>query len=399
MAGASGPLSLASHVLCSIIFLLLCLWSLTRIMPGLGKLQAAQLRTRLRFAVASAAYLCVMSTFLGLVHCTDFEYQMQELLGKDTLIIRPLEYLLSCHVMMLSLVILSGEETPIRRQVEVVTLTIFILLSGFAANCAQTGSAIKWMFFSTGCLAFVCLSHRLEVTVQEHSKRTERLFSISLHGSVFKHLVMKVILTWIMFPIWWLISADGLDLVHDPDANVLVTASLNIFAKGLYVVFVVNMYDKYACKDDLVSHACGQRDGLSNEISQRAALEGPLAAVLTAERRIMREQQVLDGLKKLAESDCSNQDYSKCTPTSTMSPANSPRIMISNVSMDTDSSISSLQLDQRPSHRSELQPATQKSEPPLTKLTIQQPAVLGSGVQQEREPSRASSAAGDNLML
>merc|ERR1719310_1479234 len=118
MAAEQWQLHVAAHVLCAVIFLILCIGCLTRVMEPLYSLQMAPLHARLNWCTCINVYICFMSAVVNLFHITDFEMTVQNSFGVSAGIIKPLEYMLTCPLMMLSLVVLAGETVPIRRQGE-----------------------------------------------------------------------------------------------------------------------------------------------------------------------------------------------------------------------------------------------------------------------------------------
>jgi hypothetical protein len=230
-----------------------------------------------------------MSAVLNLLHITDFEGNMQGLLGSTTAgVVKPIEYIFTCPFMMLTLVVLAGDTVPVSRQMEVAALTTAVLILGFFASL-MTQLSVKLMFFGAGVLMFTVLLFVVERNVRDHSAGTESLFKVG-HGSPYKALCLKVVSTWVLFPIWWLFSAEGLNLVTQPEYNTIISAILNIMAKGVYVVFVERIHDRYLGEESLMSHPSKKPHQMQQALG-RAARLGPAGAIQAAVKSIEMEEK------------------------------------------------------------------------------------------------------------
>jgi bacteriorhodopsin len=180
-----------------------------------------------------------------------------------------IEYLLTCPWMMLIFVVLGGPK--VRGQVyrpAVVFVTQLVLVEGFVASWSTNG-LIEIANFLMGLSLFLLLIWIVNLVVKEHSDGAENLFSDagSSYPSPYKALGQKIIATWILFPIWWLASPDGLALVTDSErVNAFVKVFLNTFAKGMYIVYMRILQIKYKNKSDLE-----HQDAMPNEVLHQNA--------------------------------------------------------------------------------------------------------------------------------
>mmetsp|Transcript_47518 Transcript_47518/g.119766 ORF Transcript_47518/g.119766 Transcript_47518/m.119766 type:complete len:502 (-) Transcript_47518:525-2030(-) len=289
-------LAVAAYLVCAAIFTVLMGYSTFRSMEPLSKIQIAPLRTRLHWCIKSNIYICFMSAVLHVLHVTNFEYMISASLGPHVLVIKPVEYLLTCPVMMLTLVVLGGERVPRQRQHECSCLTALVLLSGFFASMSLT-LPLKLMFFLVGVGFFLILLQRIAVSVKEHSEGKETLFG-GWKGSVYKHFCLKIVSTWILFPAWWLVSKEGLGIVESPEINILVTAALNIFAKGVYVIYLQLIHDRYVAESTLMVHP-HPKPPEERFAHYAAARLGPAGAIAALEASIANDQRSLDIIKGL----------------------------------------------------------------------------------------------------
>jgi hypothetical protein len=196
--------------------------------------------------------------------------------------------------MMLTLVVLAGDTVPVSRQIEVAALTTAVLILGFFASL-MTETPVKLMFFGTGVGVFSVLAYIVERNVRDHSGGTESLFQVG-HGSPYKALCLKVVSTWVLFPIWWLFSAEGLNIVSKPEYNTLISAALNIMAKGVYVVFVDRIYVKYLGEESLMAHPCKKPHDMQYAL-ERASRLGPAGAIQATVKSIEKEEKQMEYIR------------------------------------------------------------------------------------------------------
>jgi hypothetical protein len=166
----------------------------------------------------------------------------------------------------------------------------------------MTTVSIKLMFFGTGAVLFVILVVTVNNNVYEHSGGTESLVKFYQHGSPYKALCVKVIATWVLFPIWWVLSADGLKVVAEPEVNTLITSFLNIFAKGLYVVFVERMRNRYLSEDSLMAHPKPRAHEIQHALNMAARL-GPTGAIQSIVKNIETQEKQMNYIRSIMASD------------------------------------------------------------------------------------------------
>jgi len=127
------------------------------------------------------------------------------------------------------------------------------------------------------------------------------LFSGGMHGSVYKQLCIKIVMSWCLFPIWWVFSNEGAAVVTSYEINTLVTAAINIFAKGVYVVFVQRIHSRYIGSDDLMQqpakHTHVEQDALF--MVARLGPNGALEQMIKDEQR--HEESMAYVLKVIAD--------------------------------------------------------------------------------------------------
>lgn len=298
--GGDGNVSMSAYILCAAAFFVMLVFCMWRVMEPLPKIQTMCLRTRLYWCIKCNVFVCTLSCFLSILHCTNFEDLLYGSFGfPNNNLIKPLEYIVTCPAMMLILVVMAGEAVPARRQLEVMACTTCILLLGFSAQMSTTLPA-KLMFYICGCTFFIVLMSRVEMCVRQHSNGKESMFSGGLSGSAYKKMCLKTACTWVLFPIWFLLSPEGLAVVSDYSTAVLITAALNIYSKSFYVVYVVIIYDIYVGEESLLHKPHGQK--MSHEdhgAAEAAARLGPNEAIACLEKSMKKNQESINQIRKL----------------------------------------------------------------------------------------------------
>lgn len=290
-----------SYVMCAGAFLALTLFTLWRIMEPLPKIQKHDLRFRIYWCVKCTVYVMSMSFWLSMLHLTNFETLMLDALGfAEDEIIKPLEFILTCPAMMLIVVVLAGDTVPSRRQIEIMSLTFWVLVFGFAA-VQVTVLVAKMMFYITGCVIFMVLLERINLCVKEHSGGKESLLRpTGFSGSIYRKFCLKTVITWALFPMWFILSPQGLSVVSDYDTAAMISAGLNIFSKGFFALYVVHIYEAYVGAETLMEHPHheGQEFQAAAEAAARLGTAGALASMQT---KIDKDLDRIDKIKRSLE--------------------------------------------------------------------------------------------------
>jgi hypothetical protein len=145
--------------------------------------------------------------------------------------------------MMLEIAILGGPKLQANRPFQLANVTVVILLLGFGATVSKD-IFLKFALFGCGAAGFVVLAHLMDRVVEEHTEGDTRLFaagSKSGKSTPLKALLLKVLATWIGFPIWWAMSPDGFNVVEDRDLHSGIFLLLNIVAKAVFIWYVYTL--------------------------------------------------------------------------------------------------------------------------------------------------------------
>ncbi|CAE7212978.1 hisS [Symbiodinium pilosum] len=120
---------------------------------------------------------------------------------------RPVEWILTCPIMQLKLVVLAGSRVPSYRRFMMPLMSVAVLLCGTAS-----------MFTGEG-----------------NSEGEESLFS---GDSDFRKLSIVLIVTWFPFPLWFSLSVEGFGLVTDGFIIEMGWVVLNIVSKFLFIIWL-----------------------------------------------------------------------------------------------------------------------------------------------------------------
>lgn len=163
------------------------------------------------------------------------------------------EYMLTCPWMMLVFVLLGGPKVDgARYRMTAMSVTTLVLLFGFIASLV-TNPLMKTTCFAFGLGLFCGIIYIINRCVVEHSDGQESLLNgnLSSHASWYKTLAKKIFLTWVLFPIWWVLSPEGFAIATDShDVDALVKLILNCFAKGLYILYIRSLQSRFKNETD-----------------------------------------------------------------------------------------------------------------------------------------------------
>ncbi|CAE8588010.1 unnamed protein product, partial [Polarella glacialis] len=155
---------------------------------------------------------------------------------------RPVEWLLTCPIIQLCLVIIGGARLPSYRKFMMPLLTASMLLCGVAAMFSA--GAMSWAWFAFGFMLWSTFTYFNIQQIAEHSDGEEGF----LKGeSDFRKLSVIVILTWFPFPCWFIVSPEGLGLVWDITIIQVGWAVLNVISKFGFILHLQHVKTRY-CK-------------------------------------------------------------------------------------------------------------------------------------------------------
>jgi bacteriorhodopsin len=283
-------------------------------------IQRASLEKRLNTCCQINTIVAAISCFLNLFQMT--EVDNWALPGQRQFTVdacRPIEWILTCPLMQLSLVLMGGSRIPEYRRVLMPGFAVVVLLFGsFTLFIDKPYTFIVW---SCGFGIHCCAMWFNRLQILEHSKGVEGILS---GDSEFRKATLILIGTWFPFPAWYLLSPEGFDLIDDITIIQMGWAFLNITAKFTLIFYIQRIKDNYCNRLKVTREMKGGGDIQwydedEEEGKQRKELGGDLRACVmetmnflgmseNVERflRLLYQAQVctLDDVARLSADDC-----------------------------------------------------------------------------------------------
>eukprot|EP00931_Biecheleriopsis_adriatica_P033536 TRINITY_DN1946_c0_g1_i4.p1 TRINITY_DN1946_c0_g1~~TRINITY_DN1946_c0_g1_i4.p1 ORF type:complete len:892 (+),score=227.85 TRINITY_DN1946_c0_g1_i4:72-2747(+) len=203
----------------------------------------APLEVRYQTSLTISVAVCLFSGFFNILQMTaldDFELPRSTTFTLD--LSRPVEWLLTCPVLQLILVILGGARIPGYRKFMMPLLCAANLLCGVASMFSE--GMMQWTWFVFGFMLWMTYTYYNIVQIRENSDGDEGFF----HGdSDYRRLSVLCIFTWFPFPLWFIVSPEGIGLVTDITIIQMGWAVLNVVAKFGFILHLQHNKNKY-CK-------------------------------------------------------------------------------------------------------------------------------------------------------
>jgi len=210
----------------------------------LAFVQRAALEKRLTVCCFLNTYVAFFSAFFNFFQLTAVDDAVLPTAGNFTLdLARPIEWVMTCPLMQLSLVLMGGAKLPEYRRYLMPSFSATILFLGtVGAFFGGDLVAIKIVAFTIAQLLFFAMVYFNRMQVMEYSSGEEGL----LQGdSEFRKATLLLIATWSPFPIWYILSPEGLGLIDNVLIVQLGWAFLNIVAKFSFIFYIQRIKDMY----------------------------------------------------------------------------------------------------------------------------------------------------------
>eukprot|EP00746_Dinoflagellata_sp_MGD_P156996 gnl/MRDRNA2_/MRDRNA2_86062_c0_seq1.p1 gnl/MRDRNA2_/MRDRNA2_86062_c0~~gnl/MRDRNA2_/MRDRNA2_86062_c0_seq1.p1 ORF type:complete len:545 (-),score=76.85 gnl/MRDRNA2_/MRDRNA2_86062_c0_seq1:133-1686(-) len=217
------------------------LWSQVHAMP---------LMARFRWCRKCNEFVCSFSVIAAVISLTRLLH-----VGNISSF-RYIGYAVTCPIMMVELVVLIGPVVPAYHVTAVITwsVTFVCLIAGYLASLQPgpvwEGHLINDFDLNTGRLKFwfalvsmgafgVIMLILIYLNLLFHCGTCRRSNIILPWG--YTQLLRIVAVTWVLFPVWWMLSFEGMDMLPDTRMNALGFALLNMTSKGLFTWQVLRM--------------------------------------------------------------------------------------------------------------------------------------------------------------
>jgi len=190
-----------------------------------------------------------MNTYVAIFSATFNFFQLTELdnfvLPRSTTFVldmsRPVEWMCTCPLMQAGLVLMAGDAVPDYRLWMMPLLSFSVLTLGVVAVSISDQYARTAVFCLGSCVAMVMFYYNRK-QILEFSYGEEGFFSGS---SEFRSLSILLIMTWIPFPLWFLLSPEGVGVITDVGAIQVGWAVLNMIAKGTFLAYFQRVKSKH----------------------------------------------------------------------------------------------------------------------------------------------------------
>mmetsp|Transcript_25722 Transcript_25722/g.60279 ORF Transcript_25722/g.60279 Transcript_25722/m.60279 type:complete len:903 (+) Transcript_25722:36-2744(+) len=221
-----------------VAFILLAMWLIFANNSKVAVAQKAPLEERHKICATISTAVALFSGFFNILQLTAIDdFDLPGRSSTFTLnLSRPVEWLATCPIMQLKLVVLAGARVPAYRRFMMPLLSVAVLLCGTASMF--TGDALRFAWYGFGlCFAVIMFYHN-SLQIAENSEGEESFF----HGdSDFRKLSLLLVWTWFPFPIWFTVSVEGFGLITDPFVIEMGWVLLNVVSKFSFIVLLQRM--------------------------------------------------------------------------------------------------------------------------------------------------------------
>lgn len=233
--------------------------------------EAPNLSLDKRFAICRKANQAICSLQIVLVFLTMSRWlHINNVNG-----FRYLGYAVTCPPMQAELVLMIAPVVPCYKVVVIFTwfITFAMLISGYAASLIQTdlytGSIYEWetleftnKFYALLPSAIIlCFLTFLQLPLLGLRYICKGGVNGGLpHG--YLRMLFVVAVTWFAFPLWWLLSYEGMAIISDTKMNAVGFAFLNVVSKGTFTLRLLSMTKWH------------REDKMRKELEEKARQEG-----------------------------------------------------------------------------------------------------------------------------
>lgn len=272
-----------------IMFLILSMFLIFVNNGKVTMLQRAPLEQRLSVSITLCVVVALFSGFFNLMQITSLnKIPLPRSSGYTMNIARPIEWLLTCPIMQLVLVIVGGPRIPSYRRWMMPGLTASMLISGLAG--AFTPGALRYLWFGFGALIQCAVVYHNVAQISEHSDGEEGIFK---GVSDFRRLSLKVIAMWYPFPIWYFLSPELLEVITDTVVINMGWVVLNIVSKFSFILYLQWIKTIYVRNLEATRelYNVSPEEGAAGAMKAAELQDGPMGM-----KGIMLEDQALPGV-------------------------------------------------------------------------------------------------------
>merc|ERR1719174_2058560 len=234
----------------------------------------SSLKMRLDYWVAIHLYICFFSCLFNVIQLAEWDDVKIPSANATLDLARPVEWILTCPLMQICLVVVGGEKVKESRAVSAPLVSAIILIWGTASALAPWQS-MKLLCYIVGAGFFLILCSLMNETIRESTNGMESLCS---GQSNVRALTMLVVLTWIPFPIWYALSPEGFNIIQNAPLMRIAVSFLNIISKGTFTLFLIRLRSNEKLTLSLKAEGQVDKSGNTYDKLSRDSYSGRLVA-------------------------------------------------------------------------------------------------------------------------
>merc|ERR1719247_1289285 len=197
----------------------------------------SSLKMRLDYCVTINLYICFFSCLFNVIQLAEWDDVEIPSVNSTLDLARPIEWILTCPLMQICLVVLGGERVRESRAVSA-PLTSAIILCWGTASALASWQVMKLLCYLMGAGFFLLLCSLMNETIRESTNGLESLCSGT---SSVRSLTLLVVMTWVPFPIWYALSPEGFNIIKNAPLMRIAVAFLNVISKGTFTLFLMRL--------------------------------------------------------------------------------------------------------------------------------------------------------------
>jgi len=233
-----------SQIFCGCAFTALSFYLVTSNTTRLSYIHRASIEKRLAVCCQLSLIVAALSAFLNFFQLTELDNWALGGQRQFTVdVSRPIEWILTCPVMQLSLVIMGGPRIPDNRRVIMPLSSAVVLFLGGTTLFLDV--PYTYICFVVAFCVHMSAMYLNRLQIIEHSRGVEGLFS---GDSEFRRATLILMLTWIPFPMWFFLSPEGVGLIDNITIIQLGWAFLNITSKFTLIFYIQRIKDNYSIR-------------------------------------------------------------------------------------------------------------------------------------------------------
>eukprot|EP00931_Biecheleriopsis_adriatica_P122300 TRINITY_DN9729_c1_g1_i1.p1 TRINITY_DN9729_c1_g1~~TRINITY_DN9729_c1_g1_i1.p1 ORF type:complete len:612 (+),score=178.85 TRINITY_DN9729_c1_g1_i1:67-1902(+) len=250
MAGAEDTAKQVVQVFSGTAFAVLAVFVAISTTESVKEVRDSGYSRRLKAAVGLALYVAQFSSFFNYFQLTEIDDVLLARPAQEGAysmdMSRPIEWICTCPLLQLALVLIGGNKIPYYRAYLMPGIALSLLLLGVASTLIENVIARVIIFIlSFTVFSVQCYFNRKQII--EATDGQEGLFS---GRSIYRLISIMVILTWLPFPFWYLMTPEGFGVIENLVVIEIGWAVLNIVAKFSFVILVFKINRKYQLEQE-----------------------------------------------------------------------------------------------------------------------------------------------------